>query len=259
MDYASGYDVGSNNHARFAQVLEKFLDQTQTSLDAHNRYGIPLLHMAVENSDHGIIKTLLDSGANVNVENSEKLSPIGLFYERVKGNPSTLHCGKNLDCFIALVAHVERMMMTKSFLTDNLLKHFKELSKLYPKKFAVIESSTRNEIELMTSKIIDDRTSLLSILSKNPDDMVNYAKNEVLKRIIESPEFSICYPLFGSRLVYQFKIGSRRGLIIMGAKKALELITARTWPESCDGTFHKRVKHDSHLLNEPLQKLMKFS
>ncbi|KAJ8664354.1 hypothetical protein QAD02_006016 [Eretmocerus hayati] len=240
----------SHNHAKFKQVLEKCLNHSDFNINAQNKHGATILHMALRRDDFECTARILhDSDADMTIKDSSGVPPIFLLCSALKYHaPNLLVNRSRLNWFISFATHIMKLMSIRPSIRESLQEYSSILVKLSPRKFADLEISINNEVNLLKAKKIDNYTSLYDILLKSPHDVAKHSKNKDFSELISSIEFKTDFPVFSSDLIRQFKKGSTRASILDAAKPALDFVTNTKWPQCCAENILKYLRN-VHLEN----------
>lgn len=193
------------------------------------------------------IQFLLESGADVNIENEEGEIPLMIF----SSWPNEVQ--DKIECIVLMMKHVKKLRLIDYHVSKkNELYYFKLLADCeaqgYYKEAEFVEQCTK-EVELMTSVSLDSYTTLYNILGKSTNEMALHSENTDLQKIVTALDFPKRYPTYGFLLKLQFKRGLARRPLLETAKESLSFITAFPLPDACS------EKICQHLTNEDLQNI----
>ncbi|KAJ8664353.1 hypothetical protein QAD02_006015 [Eretmocerus hayati] len=238
----------------FLPVLVTLLNHPDIDINAKNNSNTypTLLHMAVYNEKYGHIKILLDSGADINVENDDGESPLSQLTFLMDRHDYLFQEEDRLH----FAAHLIKVMVTMSSAKERVRNCIHQLANsrswLDAQVFENLKVRVEKEVESLKRRKIAPHTSLYDVLSKDCSAMMNHSRNRDLVTIISSSNLKTEFPVFSCDLERQFNRGLTRGSIFEDAKHALNRITKMNWPSLCSANIL------SHLQNYELRVLIKF-
>ncbi|XP_044582156.1 putative ankyrin repeat protein RF_0381 [Cotesia glomerata] len=157
------------------------------------------IDMAIKNNCDGeLLQLLLDLGADINE---------AFVYKNLRDTTSTI-----------LQQHVLKLKAAKLHVHK---KHLEWISRGIKKR--EYQSKCIKEVKSMKKeKITRTSVSYYDVLVKGVDQVVMYAENKNIEKAIKDKKLATKFPLYAKMLVYQFKKGQKRNLLLKNAEKKLE-------------------------------------
>ncbi|XP_045461654.1 serine/threonine-protein kinase TNNI3K-like [Harmonia axyridis] len=199
----------------YREVVEVLLGRGAV-VDIRDICGETSLHYSVRESNKDIVDILFRYSANISVPNEEGLTPFDIAVQ------------KNDDLMI-------RQLLPHLLLIKDNINDIRDVFKAINIKNDTLEYliACEKELNLMKCSYIYDTNLLYSdFLNKSVDQLVKYARNDVVEQVLFSQTSDVSFPIYVSRMRFKFERAIRKNALL----------------ESCYSKFFKDVCSDLPLL-----------
>ncbi|XP_058793738.1 ankyrin-3-like [Phymastichus coffea] len=209
------------------------LTNAGADINSKDLMGLTPLHIACLKENYDIMRVLLDSGADINIEDNQKRTVPCLLYQHLKKSKnfsrsyihSLISLLKNYIISMQVVGlTVSKKALSSQVQCNKLVIHLDQ-SKLINK--------WKSEVEKLKGKKINSNCTLYNVLFKDENSLSKLVKNYTFKYIVRLKTFKYMYPTYGYLIQLKYQAGLERANLLPIAKYALNSLANRHLPDVC--------------------------
>lgn len=224
-----------NTHPTQYRVIVDLLLSNGANVNASDARGVPLLCAACKVNEE-VLTQALNYGADINMTDTGDLSVVDYLFIYNRSNVTT--SSKGYRVFSIVRNHVQKLkeigFSVEKKIESRCSRMEQKLYSAYANDNDEFLRRCRDELNRMkTTRAGHYRCSLFDIISKGPDKMAIYVKNDAFMSIVNSRNFDAEYPLYGYLLKLRVREGLEKEALLMPAKKVLAWMIEEPLPEPC--------------------------
>ncbi|KAJ8673874.1 hypothetical protein QAD02_005136 [Eretmocerus hayati] len=182
------------------------------------------------------IVSLLNHGADVNLENEEGVTPLSY-----AGNLINVTHDNFTPCILILMKHVVKLKEMNLYISETNEEAYSNLLQVIPVDTRPLLSSfslqCKEELALTKSIRLDNYTSLHEFLYKDLNGLAAMSENHEIQKMINSDYLTKNFPIYGyilkSIITAQLIKGQERRPLLAKSEKVLELLMKICLPRLC--------------------------
>ncbi|XP_014205835.1 uncharacterized protein LOC106637542 [Copidosoma floridanum] len=177
-----------------------------------------LLRLAVYDMNREMVELLLSWNASIDAEDSDDETPLVVATDstRYEDIPGSEKMRGITDC---LVMYVAKLVSEGLHVSEQNLSLIRQKFRLQ-----VFYEQCRAELANMRSKKIHNSVTYYDLLTKDPNTMARYARNESMSGAFESSDYANAFPIYSAMMRKNYERGRAKKLLLDAAEGALKFI-----------------------------------